>query len=240
MINQTFDVIRRRRAVRRFARAPVDERLLVELIDLANCAPSGFNLQPWHFILVRDAAVKQLLAHIAMDQIQVLEAPVIVVFASDPRAWKDTYSDVLKLGLSQGTISPDRAKRNHRNVRLMFRTGPFGIFGFLKKLVYPFHRLAKPTPNIITSRSDAVVYARAQTMLSVQNLLIAAESAGLATCPMEGFDEERLKKLLAIPKYMSVPVIVALGYPTSGTTIAPTPRLPLGQKLSFDLFERKL
>jgi nitroreductase len=77
-------------------------------------------------------------------------------------------------------------------------------------------------------------------MLAAATYMIAASGAGLATCPMEGFDEERLKKLLAIPRYMSVPAIVATGYAVEGDDVPESLRLPLVDKLSVDLFPNKL
>ena len=58
----------------------------------------------------------------------------------------------------------------------------------------------------------------------VQNGLIyagwtlAATAAGLGTCPMEGFDESRVRKILQIPAYMVVVVIIPVGYSADGAT----------------------
>ena len=74
-------------------------------------------------------------------------------------------------------------------------------------------------------------------MLAASTFMIAAKSVGIVTCPMEGFDEHRLMKLLEIPDYMTVPIIVTAGYPLETPRTA---RLPLEEKLSFDLFPNKL
>ena len=42
--------------------------------------------------------------------------------------------------------------------------------------------------------------------------MLAAQSAGLATCPIKNFDECRVKKALKIPKRHAVSLIVAVGY----------------------------
>lgn len=48
----------------------------------------------------------------------------------------------------------------------------------------------------------------------VKELLLAATSHGLATCPMEGFDMRRMRKALRIPLRYSVPIVVCIGYPS--------------------------
>ena len=50
------------RAVRRLKPDPVDDALVLRLIELALKAPSGSNAQNWEFIVVRDPAVKAKLA----------------------------------------------------------------------------------------------------------------------------------------------------------------------------------
>jgi nitroreductase len=49
--------IRGRRAVREYTGEPVDEAILLALIDAAIQAPSAVNQQPWAFTVVRDARV---------------------------------------------------------------------------------------------------------------------------------------------------------------------------------------
>ena len=52
------------RAIRRLKPDPVDDALVLHLIELALKAPTGSNAQNWEFIVVRDAAVKARLARL--------------------------------------------------------------------------------------------------------------------------------------------------------------------------------
>lgn len=52
------------RAIRRLKPDPVDEALILRLIELATKAPTGSNLQNWEFIIVRDPQVKAGLARL--------------------------------------------------------------------------------------------------------------------------------------------------------------------------------
>ena len=54
-----LETIRRRRTVREFSSEPIPNEVLVNAIQAAGTAPNGANLQPWHFVVIRDLAVKQ-------------------------------------------------------------------------------------------------------------------------------------------------------------------------------------
>ena len=49
----------RRRTVREFSSRPVPREIIESCLQAASTAPSGANLQPWHFVVVTDPAVKK-------------------------------------------------------------------------------------------------------------------------------------------------------------------------------------
>jgi nitroreductase len=51
--------MQRRRSVRHFARRPIPGEVLAECLRAAGTAPSGANMQPWHFVVVRDADTRR-------------------------------------------------------------------------------------------------------------------------------------------------------------------------------------
>jgi nitroreductase len=50
--------IRRRRTVRDFSDRPVPREIIEHCLRAAGTAPNGANLQPWHFVVVADPAIK--------------------------------------------------------------------------------------------------------------------------------------------------------------------------------------
>ncbi|TMA36950.1 MAG: nitroreductase [Deltaproteobacteria bacterium] len=58
------EAMRTQRAVRRLKPDPVDDALVLRLIELATKAPSGSNQQNWEFVVLRDRAVKQRLGRL--------------------------------------------------------------------------------------------------------------------------------------------------------------------------------
>jgi len=53
-----FEVVRKRRSVRRFTADPVKDEDLMTMLAAANLAPSSHNAQPWHFIVIRTQEVR--------------------------------------------------------------------------------------------------------------------------------------------------------------------------------------
>jgi len=51
--------IRRRRTVRQFSSRPVPRTVIENCVRAAGTAPNGANMQPWHFVVVRDPALKK-------------------------------------------------------------------------------------------------------------------------------------------------------------------------------------
>jgi nitroreductase len=83
MSMELVEAIKTRRSVRRFDKKPVDDKVIHEIIELGNLAPSAGNLQPRDFIIVKKQEIKEQLAHVALDQRFVAEAPVVVVVCAN-------------------------------------------------------------------------------------------------------------------------------------------------------------
>ncbi|MBI1293468.1 nitroreductase family protein [bacterium] len=54
-----FTMMNRRRTVRSFSQRPVQREVIEACLQAASTAPSGANMQPWHFVAVSDPTIKQ-------------------------------------------------------------------------------------------------------------------------------------------------------------------------------------
>jgi len=80
-----FDVIARRRSIRKYVALPVPEDKLQKVLQAAQAAPSASNRQEYRFIVVRDQETRERLVHAASDQGFLAEAGVVIVAcATDP------------------------------------------------------------------------------------------------------------------------------------------------------------
>jgi len=81
---ELFDAIAKRYSVRAFQDRPVDEPALQEILAAANAAPSAGNLQAFEIVVVREPGRRRQLAAAAYDQGFVAQAPVVLVFVTNP------------------------------------------------------------------------------------------------------------------------------------------------------------
>jgi nitroreductase len=79
-----LEVLRRRRSTRKYKPDPVPEEIFLKVMEAARLAPSGKNLQPWHFVIVKDTEIKQKLAVASAHQYFIAEAPLIIVACAYP------------------------------------------------------------------------------------------------------------------------------------------------------------
>jgi nitroreductase len=78
-----FEAIKKRRSVRAYTSEEVSEEDVERLIEAAMWAPSAGNIQPWEFVIVRNAETKRRLSDAALHQTFIEEAPVVIVVCAD-------------------------------------------------------------------------------------------------------------------------------------------------------------
>jgi nitroreductase len=78
-----YDLIMKRRSARNFKNQEIPEHIIEELLDAANNAPSGGNIQPISIILVQETERRKELAEMVGDQPWVKNAPLSMIFCID-------------------------------------------------------------------------------------------------------------------------------------------------------------
>ena len=74
-----YEAIRRRQSIRRYKPDTVPDDVLNRALDTMRLAPSAGNKQPWRFIVVKDAAMRQRLSEATVRQQFIAHAPIIIV-----------------------------------------------------------------------------------------------------------------------------------------------------------------
>jgi nitroreductase len=62
-----LDLVRHRRTIRRFRPDPVPDDYVDKVIEAARWAPSGYNLQPWEFVVIKDRKIKDTIVQWVRD-----------------------------------------------------------------------------------------------------------------------------------------------------------------------------
>lgn len=174
--------IRERRTTPSFSPEPIPEFDLREILEAGLAAPSGYNTQPWRYVVVRDPEMRAKLKASAMGQPRVGEAPVVIVACGDASTLKDKDLDeMLQLAKDHGYGNDQQ----HEAVRRNF-------------------------PNFIASLEIAVWLNR-QVAISLTHMMLMAEVLGYDTAMMEGFHEDEVKKVLEIPPSANVVMMMCIG-----------------------------
>ncbi|MGH1392674.1 MAG: nitroreductase family protein [Trichormus sp.] len=182
-----IEAIKQRRAARSFKPNAIPEAILREILELAVEAPSGFNLQPWRFIIVKEQENKEKLQSCAFNQRQVTEAPVVLICCGDRRVKQIEYiTSVIQLGEEQGIMTTSYANYMRSSIPEFFTNHP--------------------------SFETIEAWTNRHTMIAVAYMMIVAKSFGVDSCPMEGFHSEAVKKTFQIPEKLDICCLLALGY----------------------------
>jgi nitroreductase len=182
------EAIARRRATRHFdSSRPLPDDLLKRILHLATLAPSSFNLQPWRFLVVRTLANRQRLRACAYNQPKITEAPVAVVVLGYHFPEKSHLPTIVDMMRETGQLTPELAAE-----------------------------LTARTTDAMARVPDRPFWTMRSTMPAAATLMIAAESLGVASSPMEGFEPAKVKETFGIPDDHTVCCLVALGFAAKG------------------------
>ncbi|MDQ6633010.1 MAG: nitroreductase family protein, partial [Verrucomicrobiota bacterium] len=174
-------VIEDRRATNHFTNDSVSDDDLKTILHFAGQAPSGYNLQPWRFIVVREPENRKRLQKVSYGQEKVSEAAAVIIFLGMKEETKKWASDVFYEGVRRGLGHVENVEKNMKGA-IDFITG-FGMTTWVNKHV----------------------------MISFSFAMLMAEALGYDTAPMEGFEPDKVKKEFAIPEEAEVIALLAIG-----------------------------
>ncbi|HLJ28348.1 MAG TPA: nitroreductase family protein [Candidatus Angelobacter sp.] len=184
-------VIAERRATQNFEHVPIHAADLEKIVRAGLEAPSGYNLQPWRFVVVREGEHKKNLRAAAFGQPKVEEASVVIVACGDPQGWKNgDLEEMLKLAAEHGFGGPQDHEAARKSVTGYLGGTPGSGGG------------VAPTFDLWVNR---------HVMIAFTTMMWMAEVLGYDTAPMEGFDEDKVKALLHIPQQVRVVALLAIG-----------------------------
>jgi len=78
---EAFEAIRTLLAVRRYLDRPVPEGIIRKIVEAGRLTGSAMNLQPWHFIVVQEAATLRRLGALARSGPYIAQAPLAIAVA---------------------------------------------------------------------------------------------------------------------------------------------------------------
>jgi nitroreductase len=176
--------IRERRATPSFTGEPIPASDLRQILDAGLRAPSGYNMQPWRFIVVRHPEQKKRLRAASYNQAKVEEASAVIVACGDRDGWRKDLEEMLRLGRAGGMPESYAAQA------------------------------AATVPEYLSGFTDEqmIGWLNKHVTMAVTSMMWMAEVMGYDTAPMEGFEQKKVCETLRLPMSYWVVSMLAIGH----------------------------
>lgn len=187
-----MDIVKTRRSIRKFKAEPVSAEDIASILEAGRLAPSGSNLQPWRYIIVKDANVRAQLAK-ASPVPFFSTAPVIIVCCIDQEVLHSRgtrYRELQEAGAFLGVSMPTEE-----------------VEALLKKR----------GADELAIRANLAFNAA----ISITHMDLRAVDLGLGTCWIGLYDSVVLKELLDIEDRYHIVNVLLVGYPDQAPVARP-------------------
>ena len=178
------EAIAGRRATPSFDGAPIPGEDLQQILEAGLHSPSGYNMQPWRFIVLQGTESKKKLRAASYNQAKVEEASAVIVACGDMDGWRGDLPKMLEMGRAGGMPESYAAQASSSVSQYMSSFTPDQMKLWLNK----------------------------QVALAFAHMLLMAEVLGYDTAPMEGFEQEKVHEALRLPMSYWVVALLAVGH----------------------------
>jgi nitroreductase len=157
------------------------------IMELARKSPSSFGMEPWKFLVITNQELKAKIRPACWNQVQITSCSHLVVVLARIEDVKVESGIPLK--------------------RFSRREMPQDKLDFYMDLY------AKHLSKTLSTDENIWYWTSKQTYIPLANMMTAAASIGVDSCPIEGFEKEEVEKILNLDtsKYQ-LSVILPLGY----------------------------
>jgi nitroreductase len=176
--------IRDRRATPSFDGEPIPASDLRQILDAGLSAPSGYNLQPWRFVVVQSEEQKKKLRAASYNQAKVEEASAVIVCCGDRDGWRKDLDEMLRMGRQAGMPESYAAQASVSVPAYLSNMTYDNMTGWLNKMV----------------------------SIASTSMLLMAEVMGYDTAAMEGFEQSKVCEALRLPISYWVVSLLAIGH----------------------------
>jgi nitroreductase len=176
--------IAERRATPSFDGTPIPREDLKQILDAGLHAPSGYNMQPWRFVVVQSPEQKKKLRAASYNQAKVEEASAVIVACGDADGWRKDLDLMLQKGREGGMPESYASQAGASVTNFLSGFSREQMHGWLNKHV----------------------------MIAFTHMLLMAETMGYDTAPMEGFEQDKVHEVLRLPMSYWVVALLGIGH----------------------------
>jgi nitroreductase len=216
----TFEeIIHHRRSIRVYKDLPLDTEKVKHCVELASLSPNSSNMQLWEFYHVTDPTILKKLAVACLDQSAASTAQQILVFVTRRDLFRKRAKKVLELE-TQNILNNSPKERQEKRIKqrqlyygklMPFLYGRFfGLLGWVRYVFVNIVGIFRPIFYQVTENDTRVVVHKT-CALAAQTFMLAMAAEGYDTCPMEGFDSRKVKRLLKLPFGAEINMVISCG-----------------------------
>ena len=214
-----IDAIHYRRSVRVYDDAQeIEAEIVKKCIQQATLAPNSSNMQLWEFHHVTSKDLIKKLAVSCLGQPAATTAKQMVVLVVRKDLWKQRAKSNLHNiqktfanNPKEKQSSREKFALNYYGKLMPFVYGDFfGLFGYIKYFAAWVTGLFRPSYRQLRN-SDLRIVAHKSAALAAQTFMLSMAAEGYDTCPMEGTDTLRIKKILKLPLKSEINIVISCG-----------------------------
>ena len=157
------------------------------ILEAGRKSPSSFGMEAWKFVVITNEALKAKLRPVCWDQVQITSCSHLVIVLAGIESVKPEFGEVKK--------------------RFQRREMPQETLDFYMS-IYASH-----LADTLSSDEKIEAWTAKQSYIALANMMSAAAVLGIDSCPIEGFEKEKVEEILELDtsKYR-LSVIVPFGY----------------------------
>jgi nitroreductase len=165
----------------------IPEKDFETLLEVLRLTPSSFGIQPWKFIVVRNPQIRAKLRPFCWDQSQITDASHLIILCRISETKIEEHIEKYIL---------DKVKTGDLD--------PAKIQAYRERMI---QTVRSKDENELKS------WLRNQSYIALGNILTSCAVLDIDSCPIEGFDKEKVDELLELQKVgLSSVVMCAVGY----------------------------
>lgn len=235
MYSKEFEeIVLFRRSNRKFdPDVEVPENVIHKSLQRAVLSPNSSNMQLWEFHWLRSDEMKKKFIPLCMNQQAAKTAKELVVFVTRRDKWKEraewNLNRIKETIKGEPTPIQQKALKYYGTIMpLLYRQDVFGVLNFIKRVISFFVGLRRPFFRS-GGKAQQRIMVHKSCALAAQTFMLSIAAEGFHTCPMEGFDELRVKRALGLPRGAEINMIIAVGKGTEAGIWGPRFRVPYEQ-----------
>jgi nitroreductase len=213
------EIINYRRSVRNYKNISIDTEKVKRCIALATLSPNSSNMQLWQFYHITNPGMLKKLSNACLNQESAKTAQQLVVFVTRQDLYAKRAKTMLELE-TQNILKNSPPEKQDKRIKVwkMYygKVMPFlymrcfGVLGMLRKMIVFLIGIFRPIVYQV-SENDVRVVVHKTCALAAQTFMLAMANEKYDTCPMEGFDSIKVKRILKLPYGAEINMIISCG-----------------------------